>query len=153
VSENFDGITEPGEVLRGAAELLPVLNGIGGTRLKAFEPLHLEATVEHPNPDGTIRVHKEFASSARVLKEEARAFSDATRISTSPEEAATWMNAADADYRVSRALSIYGALGHIWRGPYMVLDVVSEDLGDGEEMLLNQKVVGCSSPAERAPYS
>lgn len=135
-SSHFDPLTDAGEVLAWGVELLRLANGIAKTRSKAFEGLSL-SYVAKENPDGTQQIHQGLYTDIRVLPEGQGVLSDGTPILPNLSMDVTKLVAATKQQDVvSRALTIYGALGDSWRGLYMVLDAIQQEAG-GEGNLLN----------------
>ncbi len=128
-SSRFDSLTDAGEVLALVTSLLHVLNGIAKTRSRAFDGLSLRAHVERDNLDGTISHYGELGLPVRVVPEKEGVLADGTPMPANLKEDVSRLVAATDDKEsISRALTIYGALGDDWRGLYMVLDVLEKDV-------------------------
>lgn len=133
-SSRFASITDAEEVMPVAINLLHPLNGVAKARSKSFEGLSLDYVVKRL-PDGTHRIAKGIFTRTRVVPADENLLSDGTSIESSLEsDAAKRVSAVGSDEVVSRILTIYGALGTDWRGLYMVMDAIQQDVG-GEESL------------------
>lgn len=128
-SSGFEAFTDPQEVLESAVSALPQLNGLASVRLSEFEGMTLRATVVERIDEKTSRVQDSVGIKTRIVVEKEGAFTNGTAVRDTPREAASRLAGASSDDRVARAITIYGALGDTWPGLYMVLDVLSDDLG------------------------
>lgn len=128
-SSGFEAFTDPQEVLESAAAALPLLNGVARTYLPEFKGMTLRAAAVERIDEKTSRVQELVATEVRVVVEEERAFSNGTAVGGTQREVASRLAGASSDDRVARALAIYGSIGDTWVGLYMVLDVLSDDLG------------------------
>lgn len=136
-SSHFASITDEEEVMPVAVNLLHPLNGIAKARSKSFEGLSLRYVVKRLS-DGTHYISSGIYTRTRVVPADENLLSDGTSIESSlASDVAKRVSAVESEGIVSRALTIYGALGTDWRGLYMMVDAVREDAGGKEADLLN----------------
>jgi hypothetical protein len=132
MSSDFEAYDDPQEVLQSAASALPRLNGVARARLSEFEGITLRAVVVERIDEKTSHVTQLFGTRARVVVQEEGAFSNGTTVGNTQQEAVAQLARAASDEHLARALAIYGVMGDTWVGLYMVLDVLSDDLGSVE---------------------
>ena len=132
----FDQKIDARSVLEYATQILDVTNGIMKLAYPNMKPIRAEQVIQIKE-NGK---HTQFILPPSIPSEERvfipRVFSsDDSKCLQGRNVMESWIDVAERDELVNRALTLYGALEHNWKNLYMVLEVIEQDVG-GKRALL-----------------
>lgn len=136
-SIHFDSLTDVNDVFQRATNFLDVINGAAKLRYPNLQAVRA---------NGVTRIEEDGKRTQVIMvpgiESEAgvgilTVVSDDSTSSKQPSIPELWVEIAEKDTSVDKALLLYGNLEHNWRNLYMVLEVVEEDVG-GKKALINK---------------
>jgi len=136
----FDSSKDARDVLEDVSRILDVMNGVARLVCQNFEG---------PRVDGIKRIEKngrpptQFIMPTGIPSAERFGITAITvRSGQEPSQppsipGSKWIETAEKDRSVDKALALYGGLTHNWRNLYMVLEAIEDDIG-GENGLIGK---------------
>lgn len=124
-SEDFNALIHAHEVYKCAEKMLPLINGAGGLQFDGFQRVRVDVVVE-VKEDGT-RNSIGFMSATILAR--CNLTLDTRSSPSEPTRVEEWVNLANKDEKVAKALRILGTREKSWVELYKLLEIVQSDVG------------------------
>lgn len=145
-SSCLDLTAQDESVYESATRILDLANGVARLFYPNFQLIKVDQ-IRRKKDDGTLT---QYINSSGISSQEAVGISSiaesANKESTTHLNIAEeWLQIADQEERVARALVLYGGLEHNWRNLYIVLEVIMDDSDSWNELKRNKTIANLNT--------